>query len=57
MKPVVEPLIDQQEDAKTLYWRVNTSGNNDEVQTAHLRGKKGSGVNADISQEEMPIGV
>ena len=31
MKPIVEPLINKNEDAKTVYWRMNLSGKDDQT--------------------------
>jgi hypothetical protein len=55
MRPIEEPTVEQEENAKTLYYNVNPATNNDDVQTSHLRGNKSSGINADISQEDVPI--
>ena len=39
MKPIVEPLIKQEEDAKNhLHSQITLVGNNDETQTRYLKG-------------------
>ena len=55
MKPIVEPLINKDGgDAKTVYWRMNLSGKDD--QTVLLRNTK-DGVNADLSYCEGSTGA
>ena len=31
MKPMAEPLINQKDDSKTLYWRLNSNVNDDQT--------------------------
>ena len=54
-KPIVEPLINKHEDAaKTVYWRMNLSGKDD--QTVLLQNR--DGINADLSHcEEGSVGA
>lgn len=55
MKPIVEPLINKNEgDAKTVYWRMNLSGKDD--QTVLLRNNR-DGANADLSYYEGSTGA
>lgn len=54
MRPIAEPLINKQDgDAKTVYWRMNLSGKDD--QTVLLQNK--DGINADLSHYEGSTGA